>query len=120
MRHGLQQSRETPDCWSKKMITILRSTAVLGATLALAATAFVPHAASALESRPTYHGLNASQSFVLETSGHDLKNSIDCGPGSSAPFTPCDLVKSFCVAMGGDYEPGSCTLPDWPPPPSRD
>ena len=102
------------------MISILRSTAVLGATLALAATAFAPHAASALESRATYHEINAYESFVLETGGEDLKKSISCGPGSSSPFTPCDLVKSFCAAMGGDYEPGSCTLPDWPPPPSRD
>ena len=102
------------------MITALRSTAVFGATLALAATAFVPKHASALEARQVYHGIYASESFALVTSDHDLKQSIDCGPGSSAPFTPCDLVKSFCIALGGDYEPGSCTLPDWPPPPSRD
>ena len=101
------------------MISILRSTAVLGATLALAATALMPGQASALEAR-SYMRYNASESFALETSGHDLKQSIDCGPGSSAPFTPCDLVKSLCAALGGDYEPGSCSVPDWPPPPSRD
>lgn len=101
------------------MISILRSTAVLGATLALGATAFIPHAASALESRATYHGYNASESFVLETSGHEFNGTIHCGPGSSAPFSPCDEVKRFCVILGGDYEPGTCNVPGVPPP-SRD
>ncbi len=102
------------------MISMFRSTAALAATLALSATALMPGAASAFEARSTGVGLNHSESFALETSGHELKNSISCGPGSSAPFTPCDSVKSLCVALGGDYEPGSCTVPDWPPPPSRD
>jgi hypothetical protein len=123
------------------MESILRSTAALAATLALSAMAFMPSAVSAFEARSTGVGLNHSESFALETSGHDfearstgvglnysesfaletsgheLKNSIGCGPGSSSPFTPCEDVKRFCALMGGDYEPGSCTLPDWPPPP---
>ena len=102
------------------MISIFRSTGALAATLALTATALMPGAASALEARTTMHGYNASESFALETSGHDLKNTINCGPGSSAPFTPCEDIKRFCALMGGDYEPGSCTIPDFPPPPSRD
>jgi hypothetical protein len=102
------------------MFTMLRSTAALGASLALAATALMPQVASAAQTMSVNHGLYASESFVLETSGHDLKNVIHCGPGSPAPFTPCEDIKRFCALLGGDYEPGSCTTPDFPPPPSRD
>jgi hypothetical protein len=129
--------------------TILRSTTALAATLAFAATAFFPGQASAateadtlkatsseyetikhkfnysenfvLETKDPYeHKFSASEDFVLETDDPYELADIQCGPGSASPFTPCDDVKAFCAAIGGSYEPGSCTLPDWPPPPSRD
>ena len=111
--------------------TILRSTAALAATLALAATAFFPGQASAATEVETFqasasdyetikHRFNYSENFVLETDDPYERADIDCGPGSGAPFLPCEDVKAFCAAIGGEYEPGSCTLPDWPPPPSRD
>ncbi len=111
------------------METILRSTLAAAAVLALTAAAFMPGSALAA-SRITVEPVGTV--FVLETAGGPLnlvaqpggdgdhKTVIDCGPGSGAPFLPCEEVQRLCALLGGEYETGSCTTPTWPPPASRD
>ena len=109
------------------MESILRSTIAAGAILAIAASALMPGHAWATERSD-----GSSQAFVAQTSmvgatdfvapggGGTAQIHIGCGPGSTAPFTPCDLVKRICALLGGDFGEGGCTTADWPPPPKPD
>jgi hypothetical protein len=109
------------------MENILRSTLAAGAILAMTAAAFMPGSALATTRSDTTETtfivktISGQLTLVAQPSDDDSsKMVIQCGPGSSSPFTPCDIVKTVCANLGGSYEPGACTTPDWPPPPRPD
>ena len=100
------------------MESIVRSTIAAGAMLAISLSAFFPGAASAA-TRSTSDDTVAfagATSFVAQPDDGMQKMVVHCGPGSPAPFNPCDEVKRFCALLGGDYEPGACHTPTVPPP----
>jgi hypothetical protein len=64
------------------------------------------------------------------------KSHWGCGPESSTPFLPCNILQGFCALAGGNYNPeesptpadpshppsepsASCELPEWPQEPAE-